>query len=29
MEEYSNPNLYENPSYEYAVIRNILYNKGK
>ncbi len=29
MEDYSNPNLYENPSYEYAVIRNLLYNKGK
>ncbi|NMA86441.1 MAG: glucose-6-phosphate isomerase [Tissierellia bacterium] len=29
MEEYSNPNLYENSAYEYAVLRNILYNKGK
>ncbi len=28
-EEYSIKNLYENPAYEYAVIRNILYNKGK
>lgn len=29
MEKYSIENLYENPAYQYAVIRNILYNKGK
>jgi len=27
--EYSNPNLSENAAYQYAVIRNALYNKGK
>lgn len=27
--EYNNPNLYENDSYLYAVVRNCLYNKGK
>lgn len=29
MEEYSNPNLEENASYQYAAIRNIFYRKGK
>lgn len=29
VEEYSINNIYENPSYQYAVVRNILYNKGK
>ena len=29
MEEYSNPNLMENAAYQYAAIRNLLYNKGK
>ena len=28
-EEYSNPNLSENEAYQYAVVRNVLYNKGK
>lgn len=28
-EEYSNKNMEENPAYEYAAIRNILYNRGK
>ncbi|WP_209125586.1 glucose-6-phosphate isomerase [Alkalihalobacillus sp. BA299] len=28
-EAYSNPNLAENESYQYAAIRNVLYNKGK
>ncbi|MDF1617446.1 glucose-6-phosphate isomerase [Petrocella sp. FN5] len=28
-EEYGNPNLWENPCYQYAAIRNALYNKGK
>lgn len=28
-DEYSNPNLKENAAYQYATIRNILYNKGK
>jgi len=27
--EYSNSNIEENPCYQYAAIRNILYNKGK
>ena len=27
--EYANPNLSENPSYQYAVVRNILLRKGK
>ncbi|MGO1468909.1 MAG: glucose-6-phosphate isomerase [Tissierella sp.] len=27
--EYSNENLEKNPSYQYAAIRNILYNRGK
>ncbi len=29
MKEYSNPIVEENPCYQYAAIRNILYNKGK
>lgn len=29
MEDYSNPNLLENNCYQYAVIRDILYNKDK
>ncbi|TJX15601.1 glucose-6-phosphate isomerase [Tissierella creatinini] len=29
MKEYSNPVIEENPCYQYAAIRNILYNKGK
>ena len=29
MDEYSKKSIYENPAYEYATIRNILYNKGK
>ena len=29
MEEYAIKNLWENPAYQYAIIRNILYNKGK
>lgn len=29
MDEYSNEDLEENPAYQYAAIRNILYNKGK
>lgn len=29
MVEYSNINMYENPAYLYAAIRNILYRKGK
>lgn len=29
MEDLRTPNLKENPSYQYAAIRNILYNKGK
>lgn len=29
MDEYSNPDLEQNPAYQYAAIRNILYNKGK
>src|SRR5699024_7069952 len=28
-EEYGNENLADNISYQYAVVRNILYNKGK
>lgn len=28
-DEYSNPNLKENEAYQYAAVRNILYNKGK
>ncbi|KHF41069.1 glucose-6-phosphate isomerase [Halalkalibacter okhensis] len=28
-EDFSNPNLAENESYQYAVVRNALYNKGK
>ena len=28
-EEYGNPNVDENPAYKYAVVRNILRNKGK
>jgi glucose-6-phosphate isomerase len=28
-EQFSNPNLAENMSYQYAVVRNALYNKGK
>jgi len=28
-EEYGNPNLWENPCYQYAAVRNALYNKGK
>lgn len=28
-EEYSNPSLSENEAYQYAVVRNVLYNKGK
>lgn len=28
-EEYSNENIALNPSYQYALVRNILYNKGK
>lgn len=28
-EAYSNPNLAENPAYQYAAVRNVLYNKGK
>ncbi|WP_028551413.1 glucose-6-phosphate isomerase [Paenibacillus sp. UNC451MF] len=27
--EFSNPNLHENPSYQYAAVRNALYRKGK
>jgi glucose-6-phosphate isomerase len=27
--DFSNPNLSENPSYQYAAVRNILYRKGK
>lgn len=27
--EYANPNLAENEAYQYAVIRNALYSKGK
>lgn len=29
MKEYSNKNLLENPCYQYAAVRNALYNKGK
>ncbi len=29
MKEYSNPVIEENPCYQYAAIRNVLYNKGK
>ena len=29
MEEYSNKDIYNNPSYMYAAIRNILYSRGK
>lgn len=29
MKEYSNPEISENPCYQYAAIRNVLYNKGK
>ena len=29
LEEYANTNISENPCYQYAAIRNILYNKGK
>lgn len=29
MKEYSNPIIDENPCYQYAAIRNVLYNKGK
>jgi glucose-6-phosphate isomerase len=28
-EELSNPNIQENPAYQYAAVRNVLYNKGK
>ncbi|NMA90416.1 MAG: glucose-6-phosphate isomerase [Amphibacillus sp.] len=28
-DELANPNLDENPAYQYAAIRNVLYNKGK
>jgi glucose-6-phosphate isomerase len=28
-EEYGNPNLWENTCYQYAAVRNALYNKGK
>lgn len=27
--EFSNPNIDENPCYQYALLRNVLYNKGK
>lgn len=29
MKEYSNPEISQNPCYQYAAIRNVLYNKGK
>ena len=29
LEEYSNNDIYLNPSYQYAAVRNILYSKGK
>jgi glucose-6-phosphate isomerase len=29
MDEYSKPDLFENPAYTYAALRNILYRKGK
>jgi len=29
MNDFSKPELAENPAYQYAVVRNILYNKGK
>lgn len=28
-EEYQNPNFYENPCFQYALYRNVLYNRGK
>jgi glucose-6-phosphate isomerase len=29
MNDFNNPNLAENPAYQYAAVRNVLYNKGK
>ncbi|MBM7561761.1 glucose-6-phosphate isomerase [Fusibacter tunisiensis] len=29
MKEYGNPNVDENPAYQYALVRNVLYRKGK